>query len=315
MNSEKIINDLVKSIKAVKIQGAERISVESVKTLKKVIEYSDANTPKKIFLEIVNFARKVEKARPTEPCLKNSMSFIIRKSKKYLNADPLMFIKQTVTSCDEVINHFEKSKEKINELVYRKIPNNSVVFTHCHSSTVVDALIYARKKGKKFEVHNTETRPLYQGRITAKELSSAGIKVTHYVDSAARLALKKADIMLIGSDSITSEGKVINKIGSELFSEIAHNYDVPAYSCTDSWKFDVNSVFAFESQIEKRFEKEVWPKKPRGVTISNFAFEKVNPENLTGIISELGIFRPTIFMEEFKRAYSILMPNNKTFFK
>ncbi len=311
MNSEKIIDKLIKDIKTVKIQGAERISVESVKKLKKVIEYSEAKTPKQIFLELVDFADKVERVRPTEPCLKNSMNFIIKKAEGYINSDPIEFIKQVLNSCDEVINHFKESKEKINEFVYRKIPNNSIIFTHCHSSTVVDALIYAHNKGKEFEVHNTETRPLYQGRITAKELSSAGIKVTHYVDSAARLALKKADIMFIGSDSITSEGKVINKIGSELFAEVAHNYDVPVYSCTDSWKFDVNSVFAFESKIEKRFEEEVWPKKPKLVKISNFAFEKVNPENLTGIISELGIFRPTIFMEEFKRAYPILMPNRK----
>ena len=109
--------------------------------------------------------------------------------------------------------------------------------------------------------------------------------------------------MLLGADAVTSEGKVINKIGSELFTEIADRYEVPVYVCTDSWKFDPKSVFGYEEEIEKRKPTEIWPTAPRGVKIANFAFEKVNPDLITGIISELGIYKPSIFVEEVKRAY------------
>jgi len=178
-----------------------------------------------------------------------------------------------------------------------------VVFTHCHSSTVIEILKQANKQGKRFTVHNTETRPKFQGRLTAQELARLGIPVVHYVDSAARLALKKADIMLIGADAITTEGKVINKIGSELMAEVAEKWDVSLYVCSDSWKFDPKSVFGYEEEIEKRKPTEIWPTAPKGVKIDNFAFEKVNPDLITGIISELGIYKPTIFVEEVKRAY------------
>ncbi len=302
---EAITKKLIRNIKSVKIQGAEKISIASVSVLKEIVKLNREKDNKKLFSKILDFSCKIAKVRPTEPCLKNSLQYIIKKNENLLNIEHHKFVENILKSCDYVENHFKESKKKINEFVYRKIPEGSIIFTHCHSSTVVDALIYAFKRGKYFEVHNTETRPLYQGRITATELSKAGIKVTHFVDAAARLALKKVDIMFIGSDSITSEGKVINKIGSEMFAEVAHNYDVPVYSCTDSWKFDINSVFAFESKIEKRFAEEVWPNKPKNVRISNFAFEKVNPENITGIISELGIIRPTIFLEEFRRNYPI----------
>ena len=304
MRKDVLVKELINKIKEVKIQGAEAISVESIKTLKEIIKFSEARTATQLLNEVEEFNNKVSRTRPTEPCLRNSLNFIIKSGALAMTTnDSIKVIKSLIESCDFVIKHFEDSKKKINELVYKKVPNNSVIFTHCHSSTVVDALIYAHKRGKNFIVHNTETRPLFQGRITAKQLSKAGIEVVHYVDSAARLALKKADVMFIGADAITSEGKVINKIGSEMFAEVAHNYDVPIYSCTDSWKFDVGSVFAFESKIEQRFAREVWADKPKNVKISNFAFEKVNPENITGIISELGIFRPTIFLEEFRRKY------------
>ena len=178
------------------------------------------------------------------------------------------------------------------------------IFTHCHSSSVVGILRKAKEQGKKFEVYCTETRPMFQGRITASELAQLKIPVTMFVDSGARIALKEADLMLIGSDSISTEGKIINKIGSEMFSEIANKYDVPVYSCTDAWKFDPQSVYGYEEKIEKREAKEVWKKPPKGVKISNLAFEKVHPNLIMGIISELGIIQPEAFVVEVKRKYS-----------
>jgi ribose 1,5-bisphosphate isomerase len=97
-----------------------------------------------------------------------------------------------------VTKHFDTSLKKIASIGARKIKNGMIVYTHCHSSTVTAILKEAKAQGKRFEVHNTETRPKYQGRITAAEIAKAGIPVTHYVDSAAKIALEKADIMMIG---------------------------------------------------------------------------------------------------------------------
>jgi ribose 1,5-bisphosphate isomerase len=177
------------------------------------------------------------------------------------------------------------------------------IFTHCHSNTVIDVLKKAKSQRKRFSVNNTETRPLFQGRITAKQLSRLNIKVTHFVDSAARLAIKDSNIMLIGCDAITSEGKVINKIGSEMFSEIASKHETSVYVCTHSWKFDPKTIFGFETIIEKRNAKEIWPRPPKKVKISNYTFEKINPDLITGIISELGIHPPEVFLQEVKKVY------------
>jgi ribose 1,5-bisphosphate isomerase len=165
----------------------------------------------------------------------------------------------------------------------------------------------AKQNKRNFEVHNTETRPLYQGRKTAKECSKMGIPVKIYVDSAARYALKKVDLMLIGADAITSEGKIINKIGSEMFAEIANKFDIPVYVCTDSWKFDAATVYGYEEEIETRRTSEVWRRQPKGIKIDNHAFEKVDTDLVTGIISELGIYKPEIFVEEIRRNYGWML--------
>lgn len=294
MNFETIVKD----IKSLKIQGATNVAKSAALAIKSIAgEYSgqDRHT-------LLNSLRKARdiliKVRPTEPALRAVLKYIL-----YNIEAEEDIAEEVVRRAGETDEHFKKSQEKIAVMGAKKISSGMVIFTHCHSSTVIDILKYAKSEGKNFTVHNTETRPMFQGRITAQELARAGIPVLHFVDSAARYALKRADIMLIGADAIASEGKVINKIGSEMFAEIASKYEIPVYSCTDSWKFDPKTVFGYEEELEKRTGAEVWPNPPRNVKVSNIAFEKISPDLITGIISEIGIYKPIIFVEEVKRHY------------
>jgi ribose 1,5-bisphosphate isomerase len=300
MSFEKTLLD----IKNLRIQGAESIAREAVKSLKEIIHKSKTADHHKLLAQLNNAKTKLVNSRPTEPCMRNSLEYVFRQS----HGESIRELRESfILNIQYVLRHLGSVENKIADIGSQKIKNGMIVFTHCHSSTVISILKLAKSLGKKFEVHNTETRPLFQGRVTAQELSKAGIKITHYIDSAARLALKKSDIMLIGCDAITSEGKVINKIGSELFAEIANNYDVPIYVCTNSWKFDPATVFGFEETIEKRSSIEIWKDKPKNVKIDNHIFEIVKPSLITGVISELGIFKPTILIEEIKKRYPWLV--------
>ena len=202
-----------------------------------------------------------------------------------------------------VINHFKESKKKIAEFGAKKIHDGMIVFTHCHSSTVEKILIEAKKQGKNFTVYNTETRPKFQGRITAEELAAEGIPIKHFVDSAGRSMLRKCDLFLFGCDAITSEGKLINKIGTEMLAECARDSRIPAYSCTNSWKFAPKTLFGFDETIEQRDTKEVWENPPKGVEIYNPAFEITAPDVFTGVISELGIYKPETLITAIKESY------------
>jgi len=272
-----IVEKTVRDIKGLRIQGAENIARAAI------IAWSKAKDKKKA-------SEKLAKTRPTEPMLRNVLKYL----EKFGDAKGLL-------------KKLDEDRKKIEEIGSKKIQDGFIVYTHCHSSTVTSVLKKAWKDGKRFEVYVTETRPFFQGRITAKELAAEGIPVTIFVDSAARLALKKSNIMLIGCDAITAEGIVINKIGSELFAEVANKYDIPVYVATHSLKFDPLTFFGFEVEIERRAAKEIWDRPPKGVKISNYVFEKINPKLITGIISELGILKPETFIQEVKKVYRWLM--------
>lgn len=254
-------------IKEVKIQGATNVAKAALKA------YSIYPNPiaKRILMNI----------RPTEPMLTHVLELADKKPK------------------NEILAHFSNTQDKINKNVLKLIENNSIVFTHCHSTNVIKALIYSHKKGRKFRVYNTETRPLYQGRKTAIELASSGIYVTNFVDSAIRIALrkeqgtKKVDLVLLGADALLDDS-VINKVGSGMISEIAYDEKIPVYIVADSWKYSHNNI-----KLEKRDFKEVWGTKK--VHVKNPAFEAIPIKYIKGIISEYGILSYKNFLKKVKK--------------
>ncbi|MBT3984943.1 ribose 1,5-bisphosphate isomerase [archaeon] len=278
-----MLHETHRKIKRLKIQGAENISTAGILALEYVIKKSHS------FTEIENATKKLISARPTEPQLENYLYYITKFRKEHTQIETLKEIKR-------LLKEKKEAHKKIMEHGKKLIEKNDIVFTHCHSSNVIGVL----KKCKKIKVYNTETRPRYQGRKTAKELAKARIPVTHFIDSAARIAIKESDIVLLGADSITYN-KVYNKIGSELMALTAKNYKVPVYICASLWKFNPH-----RETIEERPIKEVWKNPPKGVKVKNYAFEKINFSLIKGIVCEEGILKPKKFVKKARKLLNVL---------
>ncbi|MFW6007707.1 MAG: hypothetical protein ACOCP8_00465 [archaeon] len=305
-------SEIKEGIKSLNIQGAESIAKYSLKAIyfsylesyNQLPDYLSKNQFNNFILPKI---KQLYETRSTEPMLRNLLKMFvyylnnIYENKKNISKKNLKEIISQII--DTIINYVSSCDDLIYEYGSKKIKDGMVVFTHCHSSSVMGVLKKAKDDGTNFVVFNTETRPKFQGRITAKELSDYGIKVRHFVDSAARLALKNSDLFLFGADAITSEGKVINKIGSELFCEVAKRYNINNYSVTSGLKFDYDSVFGFDEPIEQRDGDEIWEDSPKNVTIDNHAFEIVEQSNMTGIISEIGVFSPNVFVNQIFSKY------------
>ncbi|MGM5482703.1 MAG: translation initiation factor eIF-2B, partial [Nanobdellota archaeon] len=295
---------LLRDIKALKIQGAESVAKEAANGLRIILKKSKARTAPTLLSELKRASAELIRTRPTEPAMRNSIRFILHNLDKEFTAEKLS--KRVNEKIDEVNFHFTNSREKIVAYAINKIKDNSVVFTHCHSSTVVSILKKAHSNKTNFSVHNTETRPLFQGRKTSKELVEKGIDVTHYTDSAAIFALKKADICFFGGDAIQSDGRIINKTGTAVFVELAQKYDIPIFFCINSWKFDPITLHGFDEVIEHRKRSEVWNRASKNIKIYNPAFEAINPQKVTGVISELGVYRPEVFPDLVSKSYPFI---------
>ncbi|MDD3159613.1 MAG: S-methyl-5-thioribose-1-phosphate isomerase [Candidatus ainarchaeum sp.] len=283
-----IVKKTVQDIKSLKIQGASNVRKKAVDALMKASTNSKLNNPLEFRKEFLTNSELLFYARPTEPELRTA----IRIFKKSI-AQKDLTVKQMKEKLQKTDYDYEASRKKAKELIVmhgaKLIPKNSTILTICHSSTVVDILIKAKKNIK--QVYCLETRPLYQGRITAKELSDAGLNVTLLVDNAASTVLKKCDFFFSGADAILADGDVINKIGTNQISYACKRYDTKHYVCASTHKFEAVTFFGEQEPIEQRAVKEIFEKKAK-FSILNPAFDRTDSSTIEGIITEKGVFGP-----------------------
>ena len=308
---DQLLKDAEK-ISSLEIQGATNVALAAMDFMSSYAKrLTGCKTCGEYIIKLEEAKNILFNARATEPALRNGLNYVLNKLKKG---------QETVKEehIPELIEHYknkyktmiEKSKTKIAEIGARRIPKvgkekDLIIMTHCHSSVVTGILIEAKKQGKIFKVINTETQPRLQGRKTATELVEAVIEVIHIVDSAMRWAVNhyEVDIILIGADSITSEGTVLNKIGSRLLALVAHEEHVPFYVATPLLKYNPETSFGIIEEIEMRDTKEIWEDPPEGVTIMNPAFETVSRRYIDGLITEAGFFASSHVHFQFQRLY------------
>jgi len=258
---------IIREIKEVKIQGANDIALAGVSAF--------------LLNPTEDSAKKILEARPTEPLLQNAIKLLKQSN------DP-------GHGAINFIRYMKESERKTAKFGASLIGQDMNIFTHCHSTTVMEILKEAKRQGKNFVVYNLEVAPLYQGRTTAKELAKEGIKVMHFPDLAAEQALEKCDLFLFGADAFLDKG-VVNKNGTSVLSEIAKAHKIPSYACGFSLKY-ISKI-----KIELRKGKEVWDEREKNIVVINPAFEIVDKKYVTGCVSEMGILKYSEFIKKAKQ--------------
>jgi ribose 1,5-bisphosphate isomerase len=299
----KAVELAAKRIKTLQVQGARNVAITAIKAIEKLTTKSRAKN-KTQFLNELSKAREILfSSRETEPLMRNAVRQIIHEVEKSKETEPKELADLVHQVSSKFLQNLETSKERIAEIGSKRIRSSSRILTHCHSSTVTYLLERAKKEGKRFEVICTETRPLFQGRITAKELLDLGIKTTMIVDSAVRFFMNKVDLVIVGADAITSEGNVINKIGTSLVALAANEARTPFYVVSELLKFDPSTVYGDYEKIEERNPNEIWSDAPLKIEIRNPAFDITRRNFIHGIICEEGIISPHSVLEVVRKKY------------
>jgi len=303
---------VVDDIRSLKIQGATNIAIDGVNAFSSLAERLEVSSIDGMFKELEEARQALATARATEPALRNGLRYIVYNLHE--KASTIQEAREVVKSfAEEYIHLLKESKRKVIQYGAHRIKKGSTIMTHCHSSLSTGIILEAHKQGKDIQVFCTETRPRYQGRITAKELVEAGIPTTQVVDSAMRWVINRhdVDIIITGADSITSQGTVINKIGTRLLALAAREMDIPFYSAINLLKYDPETSIGKLSEIEMRESKEIWENPPKGLNFLNPAFETVSHELIDGIISEAGVFSPAVVYLIVKQEYPFMIMNDE----
>mgnify|MGYP003091309948 FL=1 len=305
---QKLVNiaQVVQDIKDIKIQGATNIAKSAFDILITESKNQTFDSSEEFLTFIESAMQMLISARPTEPMLFNGMDYI--KSQIATCKDNLCdsIQKTVIESATYYLNLIKETAERAILNGLGIINDGDNVLTHCHSTSAVKTLSLHKVKGLKFKVFNTETRPLYQGRKTAKDLIEEWIDVTMVVDGVAPFLMDEEsgtdlmmDCVIIGCDAIKLDGGVINKVWSYAVGLSALYANVPVYIAGNLLKVDVHDTI----QIEQRHSHEVWEDAPDKVDFLNFAFDKIPPKFIRGIITEFGIIKPREIRSYIEKYY------------
>jgi ribose 1,5-bisphosphate isomerase len=290
-------------IRRLEVQGARNVAIAAIKAIEALAVETSAKTRKQFMKELEEARVSLFASRATEPLMRNAVRWIISQVENSDKENVDALARVVSSSSIQFLKNLEASKELIAEIGAKRIRDNMVILTHCHSSTVTHLLSKAKEDSKRFEVVCTETRPVFQGRITAKEMLALGLKTTFIVDSAARSFMRDADIVIVGADAITSEGNVINKIGTGAIALLAYEARKPFYVVAELLKFDPATVCGDYEQIEERSPDEVWKDAPDKLIVRNPAFDVTRRDFIHGVICEEGIIPPHSVKEVMHRKY------------
>jgi len=190
----------------------------------------------------------------------------------------------------------------------RLLKSGMRVLTHCNAGalatggygTALGVVRAAVEAGKGIEIFADETRPFLQGaRLTAWELTKAGIPVTVIADNAAGYLMQqgKVDAVIVGADRIAGNGDVANKIGTYMVAVVAKTHKIPFYVAAPLSTIDASVRTGKEIPIENRDQGEVTHFKgkrtvPDGVGAENPAFDVTPCRYVSAIITEKGVIKP-----------------------
>ena len=298
-----VVIETARRIRALEIQGATNVAIAAVNALSEQIQLSEEVDRDSILSHIDEAKEILFASRETEPFMRNAIRYVEWRLRtgEWRDKEELRELVHGVS--EGFLEDFRAATDTLVKVGTRRINSDTVVLTHCHSSAVSQVFVEAKRNGVDFRVICTETRPKYQGRITAGEMLEAGIDTTMIVDSAMRNFLKEADLVLVGADAITSEGNVINKIGTSQLALAADEARVPLYVVSTLLKFDPQTIHGEYEVIEERSPDEIWPDAPEGLKIRNPAFDVTRREYIHGIVCEEGVISPHSILEAVRRRY------------
>ena len=283
--------DVARDIANMKIRGAGKIARMGAYALRLFAENYTGNEAD-YYEALKEAAMVLYNTRPTAVSLENALLSVLNYLQSGKKLDDML--SDTISGADIFIREAFEARSELTRFGARLIEEGFAVHTHCNSTAAIECIIRAHNEGKKVRVNSTESRPRFQGRITSRQFADSGIKVNMLVDSAARLYMKDVDMVMVGADTITSDGSLYNKIGTWQIALAAKDAGVPFYTVAETFKFSARTQSGIETTIELRDPEEIaHPADFPGVTILNPAFDRTPASLITGIVTEQGIVAPS----------------------
>jgi len=304
------VDEVVEAIQTLAVRGAPAIGVAGALGLVASLRaFGDDALP--TFLPRARAtADRIGAARPTAVNLPRAIERmrVVLEREAAAGATPRALLDALAREASAVLAEDRAMCRRIGEWGATLVADGARVATHCNAGALATAgmgtalapIYVAAEDGRRVSVIAGETRPLLQGaRLTAWELTRAGIPVTVVPDSAVASLMRagRVDLCIVGADRIAVNGDAANKIGTYALAVAARHHGVPFYVAAPSSTIDPHAATGAGIPIEERARSEVTggPEAltvPADAGVFNPAFDVTPAALITAIITDRGIHRP-----------------------
>jgi translation initiation factor eIF-2B subunit delta len=254
--------------------------------------------------KILELTKEILKSRPSMAPLINMMGYLLQNLEVITKKDILIRIQQFVLDKFDMEKTLERN---FTDFILENIKDLNKIMLISYSSTIIRLLNTLKDlKDCDIELFIMESRPLFEGQKTAEILSS-NFQTHLFVDAAIGKIMDEMNLVLVGIDSILTDGSIINKIGTFPLAIVANESGIEVYAVGESLKYNLNSHFGLKVEIEEKPSDQVF--KPENsekhIIVHNYYFEITPPKYITGIISDLGVLKPQTFVKKAKKILPI----------
>jgi methylthioribose-1-phosphate isomerase len=313
----KTLDEIRDAISTLAVRGAPAIGVAAAIGLVVSLLPFENESPVLFRARLQAHAAILAATRPTAVNLSWALSRMSSRAAANLAASSAHLLDILRAEATTILDEDRAMCESIGAHGLQFVPDGTRVLTHCNAGALATAGIgtalapvyLAHREGRRVNVFANETRPLLQGsRLTAWELSRAGIPVTILTDGMAAGLMRagEIDIVLVGADRVAANGDTANKIGTYAVAVAAKHHGIPFYVCAPWSTIDRGTPNGDAIAIEQRAADEVrfaggGAVAPADATVRNPAFDVTPAELIAGVITDKGVYRaPYSFTYEMR---------------
>lgn len=176
------------------------------------------------------------------------------------------------------------------------LPKKAVVMTQCFGETIVGTALRAAKgAGIEIKLFCPETRPYFQGaRLTASVAIDMDADVTVITDNmpAEVLSRHNVDVFTSAADAITTDGYVVNKVGTLQIAIAAHHFGVPYFVTGIPDTITHDDVVIEQRDPDYVLQARGVQNTKPGVKGYYPSFDVTPPHLISGVVTDQGILTP-----------------------
>ncbi len=274
---------VVERIRADKEHGASALAREAARALASIA--SQADDPAQRLERAHTVARALALARPSMAAIANTVAHVWSvASSQAGDAEARLAALRAEAQAVEV--GWSAAVAGMTEWAREAV--GGPVYTLSRSGSVEQTLVnIARERAAldPLRVIVSESRPGGEGVALARSVAAAGALVTLAPDSACAALIDEASLVIVGADSVRSDGSVVNKVGTRTLAQVAFASSKPVYALAERWKITPPS---YPLVIEEAPPEELLAESVVGITPRAMIFDVTPAALITGIVLETG---------------------------